>query len=87
LDGQNLIAVNLLCFPDLIFVGRNFPKLAKYQKPLQPSQDIKASEIEQDAHFTAVLASFRYIRCNFTKHVREEQYVYESLSPSTQLYC
>ena len=40
--------------------------------------------MEEDPHFAAVIASFRYIRCNFKKHQRAEQYIYESLSPSVK---
>ena len=43
-------------------------------------QDIKEQEVEEDAHFAQVLASFRFIRCNFKKHARPELYIYESLS-------
>ena len=50
------------------------------------TKDIKEAEIEEDPHFAGVLASFRYIRCNFKKHHKEEQYIYESLSPNLIWY-
>ena len=44
-------------------------------------KDIKDYELEEDTAMQEVIASFRYIRCNFKKHARAEQYIYESLSP------
>ena len=45
------------------------------------AKDITQEELEEDSAIQEVLASFRYIRCNFKKHVRAEHYVYEVLSP------
>ena len=45
------------------------------------TEDVTPGEIEEDSAMQQVLASFRYIRCNFKKHVRAEHYVYEALSP------
>lgn len=36
----------------------------------------------EDPEMCKVIASFRYVKCNFKKLQRAEEYLYESLSPS-----
>lgn len=41
--------------------------------------------MDADKDFARVLASFRHVKCNFKKHQRAEQYIYESLSHLSKL--
>ena len=41
-----------------------------------------AEEIEEDEHICRVLASFRFIRCNYKRYDAQEFFLYESLCPT-----
>lgn len=51
---------------------------------LHSIKDITPEELEEDEHICRVIASFKYIRCNFKKLARPEDYVYESLGALKQ---
>ena len=47
---------------------------------LSTANDVKKEDLEEDPEFCKVIASFKYVKCNFKKLQKAEDYIYESLS-------
>lgn len=50
------------------------------------SQEIAEDQLEEDEEMCKVIASFRFIRCNYKKHDNPEYFLYESLCFCLSLY-
>ncbi|CAK9003396.1 Uncharacterized protein SCF082_LOCUS7739, partial [Durusdinium trenchii] len=66
-------------FSVLFIDGQNKLLIMQSTLALLECIDITPEELEEDEHICRVIASFKYIRCNFKKLARPEDYVYESL--------
>ena len=45
-------------------------------------KDLREDELEEDTEVCHMIASFRFIRCNYKKYDNAEYFLYESLSAS-----
>lgn len=48
-------------------------------------KDLQEEDLEEDPEICQMIASFRFIRCNYKKYDSEEYFLYESLSVSLSL--